>query len=55
MLTFLIVTAGFMLSLGLGGFIFEKSGAARLVDRLTRDLPMYWVDLHINDEDCTPY
>ena len=55
MLTGLIITAGFMLSLGLGGFIFEKSWAAQLVDRLTKDMPMYWADLHKNDEDCTPY
>lgn len=55
MLTAWLVTAGFLLLLGVGGFVFEKSGLVKLFDRFFESLPMHWADLSMNDEDCTPY
>lgn len=45
MLTCWIVAAGFLTVLGVGGFLFEKSKLAQLVDHLTKDLPMNWAEL----------
>lgn len=55
MLTCWMVTAGFMLVLGVGGFIFEKAGINNVIDALTSELPMYWADIKAPDKQgCTP-
>lgn len=43
MLTCWMVTAGFLIVLGIGGLIVDKTKVGAFIDRLTRDLPMNWV------------
>lgn len=42
MLTCWMVTAGFLIALGIGGLIVEKTKVGAFIDHLTRDLPMNW-------------
>lgn len=43
MLACWIVGGGFLIVLGIGGLIVEHPKVARLIDRMTCDLPMNWV------------
>ena len=50
MLACWIVGGGFLIALGVGGLIVEHPKVARLIDRLTCDLPMNWVRIEHFEE-----
>lgn len=50
MLACWIVGGGFLIALGIGGLIVEHPKVARLIDRLTCDLPMNWVRIEHFEE-----
>lgn len=50
MLACWIVGGGFLTVLGIGGLIVEHPKVARLIDRLTHDLPMNWARIEDFEE-----